>query len=108
MKQKKDKKIIKDEEHNSKENMAKIYTKDMLSSRGFSYATHQPLLESQMKTTKKKCISASINLEKSSVLFLQNLNHLKPHNTQNLHLPNFVTFKILNNLHHPPITDSYS
>jgi hypothetical protein len=54
MKQKKDKKIMKNEEHNSKENMAKIYTKDMLSSRGFSYATHQPLLESQMKNHKKK------------------------------------------------------
>lgn len=67
-----------------------------------------PYWSPRWKTTKKKCISASRNLEKSSVLFLQNLNHLKPHNTQNLHLPNFVTFKILNNLHHPPITDSYS
>jgi len=46
MKPKKDKKIIKNEEHNSKEDMAKIYTKDMLSFKGFSYATHQPLLES--------------------------------------------------------------
>jgi hypothetical protein len=40
MKQKKDRIFFKNEEHNWKEDMAKIYIEDMFSSRGLSYATH--------------------------------------------------------------------
>jgi hypothetical protein len=52
-----------------------------------------PYWSPRWKTTKKKCISASRNLEKSSILFLQNPNHLKPHNTQKPPFAKFCHFQ---------------
>ncbi len=49
MKQLGDKKIMRDEEHNWTEDLAKIHTKDMLSFIDLSCATHHPQLESHMK-----------------------------------------------------------
>ncbi len=62
-----------------------------------------PLLSPKWPATKNKCIEC---IQRSWII-----KHSLPsnsHNTQNLCLPNFVTLKILSNLHHPPIIDFYS